>query len=114
MRDIILPSALAAANAEILRSELWNKAEAAEKRVDARVAREWLVNLPYELSEQDRKELAHQFAQTLADRYGTIADCAIHEPTQKETIGAQTLETFTLISYSPRAPQNLTVITRSY
>jgi len=82
--DIILPSALAAANADIDRSELWNKAEAAEKRVDARVAREWLVNLPYELSEQDRKELAHQFAQTLADRYGTIADCAIHEPTQKE------------------------------
>ena len=82
--DIILPTALAAANAEISRSELWNNAEAAEKRVDARVAREWLVNLPYELSEQDRKELAHQFAQTLADRYGTIADCAIHEPTQKE------------------------------
>ena len=82
--DIILPSALAAANADIDRSELWNKAEAAEKRVDARVAREWLVNLPYELSAEDRKELAHQFAQTLADRYGTIADCAIHEPTQKE------------------------------
>lgn len=82
--DIILPTALAAANAAIDRSELWNKAEGAEKRVDARVAREWLVNLPYELSEQDRKELAHQLAQTLADRYGTIADCAIHKPTQKE------------------------------
>lgn len=82
--DIILPTALAATGADIDRSDLWNKAEAAEKRVDARVAREWLVNLPYELNEQDRKELAHQFAQTLADRYGTIADCAIHEPTQKE------------------------------
>lgn len=82
--DIILPSALAAANADIDRSDLWNKAEAAEKRKDARVAREWLVNLPYELSEQDRKDLAHTFAQTLADRYGTIADCAIHQPTQKE------------------------------
>ena len=82
--DIILPSTLAAANAEISRSDLWNKAEAAEKRKDARVAREWLVNLPHELSEQDRKVLAHTFAQTLADRYGTIADCAIHQPTQKE------------------------------
>ena len=82
--DIILPSALAVANAAIDRCELWNKAEAAEKRVDARVAREWLVNLPHELSEQDRKELAHTFAQTLADRYSTIADCAIHQPTQKE------------------------------
>ena len=82
--DIILPTALAAANAEISRSELWNKAESAEKRKDARVAREWLINLPYELSVEDRKELAHQFAQTLADRYGTIADCAIHQPTQRE------------------------------
>ena len=82
--DIILPSALAAANAEISRSDLWNNAESAEKRKDARVAREWLVNLPHELSAEDRKELAHQFAQTLADRYGTIADCAIHQPTQKE------------------------------
>ena len=82
--DIILPTALADAKVSIERSELWNKAESAEKRVDARVAREWLVNLPHELSEQDRKELAHQFAQTLADRYGTIADCAIHKPTDKE------------------------------
>ncbi|MGP4813892.1 MobA/MobL family protein, partial [Psychrobacter sp. 1Y10] len=82
--DIILPSALAAANADIDRSDLWNKAEAAEKRKDARVAREWLINLPYELSAKDRKTLAHKFAQTLADRYGTIADCAIHKPTQRE------------------------------
>ncbi|MGP5521607.1 MobA/MobL family protein, partial [Psychrobacter namhaensis] len=82
--DIILPSALAAANATIDRTDLWNKAEAAEKRVDARVAREWLVNLPHELSAEDRKELVHQFAQTLADRYDTIADCAIHKPTDKE------------------------------
>ena len=82
--DIILPSALVDAKATVDRGDLWNKAEAAEKRKDARVAREWLVNLPHELSAEDRKELAHQFAQTLADRYGTIADCAIHQPTQKE------------------------------
>ena len=82
--DIILPLALADAKATVDRSELWNKAESAEKRRDARVAREWLVNLPHELNEQERKELAHSFAQTLADRYGTIADCAIHKPTDKE------------------------------
>ncbi|MGP5551537.1 MobA/MobL family protein, partial [Psychrobacter namhaensis] len=82
--DIILPSVLASANTDISRSDLWNKAEAAEKRKDARVAREWLVNLPHELSAEDRKAIAHQFAQTLADRYGTIADCAIHKPTQRE------------------------------
>ena len=36
--NIILPSALTAANAKISRSDLCNKAKAAEKRVDARVA----------------------------------------------------------------------------
>lgn len=82
--DIILPSALADAGVTIDRSDLWNKAESAEKRKDARVAREWLVNLPHELSEQDRKDIAHRFAQELADRYDTIADCAIHRPTQRE------------------------------
>ncbi|MGP9546064.1 hypothetical protein ACT3QR_13815 [Psychrobacter sp. AOP7-B1-25] len=38
-----------------------------------------LVNLPHELSAEDRKTIAHQFAQTLADKYG-----AIHRLTDKE------------------------------
>lgn len=82
--DIILPSSLKDKKVTINRGEIWNKAEQAENRKDARVAREWLVNLPYELSEKERKELAHRFSQELADRYGVIADCAIHKPTDKE------------------------------
>lgn len=80
--DIILPSNLA--DGEISRAELWNMAERNETRKNSRVAREWLVALPHELSEQDRKDLAHDFARTLADRYQVIADCAIHVPTNKE------------------------------
>ena len=80
--DIILPSDLA--DGEISRAELWNMAERNETRKNSRVAREWLVALPHELSEQDRKDLAHDFARTLADRYQVIADCAIHVPTDKE------------------------------
>lgn len=34
------------------RSTLWNAAEAAEKRRDARTGREWVVALPHELNEQ--------------------------------------------------------------
>lgn len=82
--DIILPSALAKTRVLIGRNDLWNMAETAEKRKDARVGREWLINLPHELDEITRKELAHTFAQALADRYNTIADCAIHRPTNKE------------------------------
>ena len=81
--DIILPSELYG-KAEIERNTLWNMAESAEKRKDSRVAREWIVNLPHELDEQTRKQLAHNFAQQLADRYGVIADCCIHRPTEKE------------------------------
>lgn len=80
---IILPNTLKG-KASIDRNSLWNMAEQAEKRKDSRVAREWLINLPYELDEPIRKEIAHHFAQTLADRYGVIADCCIHRPSEEE------------------------------
>lgn len=82
--DIILPSTLKAQDFTVSRSELWNKAEQAENRKDARVAREWLINLPYELNEDDRKAVAHEFAQALADKYNIIADVCIHQPVLKE------------------------------
>ena len=82
--DIILPSAFLGADIELDRATIWNNAERAEKRKDARVAREWLINLPHELDEQTRKELAHSFAQKLSDRYNVIADCCIHKPSDKE------------------------------
>ena len=82
--DIILPTLLEKKNISIDRSEIWNLAEKSENRKNSRVAREWLVNLPHELSELERKELAHSFAKKLADKFGVIADCAIHEPTKYE------------------------------
>ena len=81
--DIILPNTLKD-KASIDRNSLWNMAEQAEKRKDSRVAREWLINLPHELDESIRQEMAHHFAQTLADRYGVIADCCIHRPSEDE------------------------------
>ena len=82
--DIILPTALKEQGASIERGELWNLAEESETRKNSRVAREWLINLPHELSEQDRKELAHNFTQSLANKFEVVADCAIHKPTAKE------------------------------
>ena len=63
-----------------LGSELWNKAEAAEVRKNARVAREVLVALPHELDQVQRRELAKSIAQGLADRYGTAGTLAVHHP----------------------------------
>lgn len=82
--DIILPAALKNTDARITRSELWNLAEHSETRKNSRVAREWLINLPYELDEDTRKALAHDFSQNLADKFQVIADCAIHRPTERE------------------------------
>jgi ATP-dependent exoDNAse (exonuclease V) alpha subunit len=62
------------------RASLWNAAESAENRKNARVAREYLVALPVELSPPRRLELVRAFSQELADRYGFAVDLAIHAP----------------------------------
>lgn len=77
--EIVLPDGLSAEWARD-RSVLWNAAEAAESRKDARVAREFEIALPHELSAEERLALTRAFAQALADRYRTAVDFAIHEP----------------------------------
>ena len=62
------------------RASLWNTAEAAESRKNARVAREYLVALPFELSQPQRVGLVKGFSQELSDRYGFAVDLAIHAP----------------------------------
>lgn len=62
------------------RNVLWNAAEAAEKRKDAKTGREYELALPAELDAGARKELARDFAAELVKRYGVVADVAIHEP----------------------------------
>ena len=64
------------------RSDLWNMAEQAENRKDARTAREGVIALPDELDANDRKELARDFARNLVNKYGVVADLAIHEPSK--------------------------------
>jgi hypothetical protein len=75
--DIVMPSG---STWSPTRVELWNTVEAKNKRADAQVAREFLVALPDELDAGQRRRLAVDFAQELADRYGIAADVAIHAP----------------------------------
>jgi len=77
--EIVLPEGADAEWAQD-RSRLWNAAEAAEKRKDARVAREVEVALPHELTADQRLEVTREFAQGLAKRYGVVVDFAIHSP----------------------------------
>jgi hypothetical protein len=73
--EIVLPD-----SGNVERNALWNAAEKAENRKDARTAREWIVALPSELSDKQRAELARDFAGQLASRYGVAVDVAIHLP----------------------------------
>ena len=65
------------------RSDLWNAAEASEKRKDAKVAREYEVNLPAEASDETRQTMVEGMAKWLHDRYGVAVDWAIHSPPPK-------------------------------
>ena len=62
------------------RQQLWNAAESREKRKDARTAREYEIALPSELDAEQRKALAVEFAELIADRHGVAVDVAIHAP----------------------------------
>jgi ATP-dependent exoDNAse (exonuclease V) alpha subunit len=76
--DIVLPDG--APEWATDRAALWNAAEAAERRKDACVAREFEVALPDELSPAERRRLAVDFAKEMANREGCAVDVAIHAP----------------------------------
>lgn len=60
------------------RADLWNAAEAAEKRKDSTTAREYVVALPKELDPMDRQALARELAELINDRYGVVVDVCLH------------------------------------
>ena len=80
--EILLPSPVSGAVPDWMkdRAQLWNAVEVAERRRNSRVAREFQVALPHELSAPRRLELARSFAREIADRYGVLVDLAIHDP----------------------------------
>src|SRR5665213_2932253 len=81
-KEIVLPSKLANLDMgwALDRSTLWNAAEGAERRGNSRVAREYLVALPHEISAEQRVGLVQRFSHELADQHGYAIDFAIHAP----------------------------------
>jgi ATP-dependent exoDNAse (exonuclease V) alpha subunit len=80
--EILLPNHLSGENMDWARNRasLWNSAEAAETRKNARVATEIQVNLPFELSPERRLALARTFSREVADHYRVAVDLAVHDP----------------------------------
>jgi MobA/MobL family len=81
-KEIVLPAAVASGAPEWARDRqrLWNAAEAAEKRRDSQVAREYLVQLPHELTAQGRQGLAQRLAHEIAERHKVAVDLTVHLP----------------------------------
>jgi ATP-dependent exoDNAse (exonuclease V) alpha subunit len=65
------------------RAKLWNAIEAVEKRKDAQLCREILLNLPHELTDAQRVELVRAFVKDECVARGMIADVAVHAPHRK-------------------------------
>jgi hypothetical protein len=80
--EIVLPTECARRDINWARDReaLWNAAERAENRSNSRVAREYELALPHEMTRAQRVELVRSFSQGVADRYGVAVDFALHEP----------------------------------
>ncbi|RCL01972.1 MAG: hypothetical protein JSC188_000591 [Candidatus Tokpelaia sp. JSC188] len=66
------------------REKLWNEAEHAEKRKNAKVAREFEITLPAGLDSDQRWKLTMLFACEISERYGVAVDVAIHTSSKEE------------------------------
>ncbi|NEP17872.1 MAG: MobA/MobL family protein [Leptolyngbya sp. SIO4C1] len=65
------------------RSQLWNAAEQAERKSNARIAREVIACFPHQLSEEEQRRTARELGQWLAKEYNVAVDIAWHEPDKK-------------------------------
>ena len=72
------------------RTRLWNAAEAAERRKNSTVGREFVVALPAELSAEDRQALAFDLGRALVARHGVAVDVCIHAPARMATSATTT------------------------
>ncbi|MBN9289466.1 MAG: Ti-type conjugative transfer relaxase TraA [Gammaproteobacteria bacterium 39-13] len=61
------------------RAQLWNAVESTEKRKDSRLAREIMIALPKELTQEERIALLKEFCQENFVNNGMIADINMHE-----------------------------------
>jgi hypothetical protein len=62
------------------RATLWNEAERAEPRANGRLATEFELALPHELTDAQRRQLLQDYLAPIIEKHGIVADVAIHAP----------------------------------
>ena len=80
------------------RTQLWNAVEKAEKRKDAQLARELMVALPHELTDEQRLELVREFVRAECVNKGMIADIAVHAPSAHDKADERNFHAHILLS----------------
>jgi hypothetical protein len=116
--EILLPSCFSGASSQLEwarnRSQLWNAVERSETRANARVAREYVMALPYELKAEQRIVLARSFAQEISDRYHNAVDLAVHLPrTDPRNFHAHLLSTTREVTAAGLGPKTIAELTGS-
>ena len=67
--------------------ELWNRAEAAEKRKDAQVARDYRIPIPFGLSDEQAGDMAEAMARYIADVLTTAVSMGLHRDADIDALG---------------------------
>jgi len=71
------------------RSQLWNAAELAEKRINSTVAREFELGVPKEFTREQGIELVRDFTEQLVEKHGFAAEYAIHKDNRYKWDGTE-------------------------
>jgi hypothetical protein len=67
--------------------ELWNRAEAAEKRKDAQVARDYRIPIPLGLTDQVAGDMAEAMARFIAEELHTAVSIGLHRDAEIDALG---------------------------
>lgn len=67
---------------------LWNHAELAETRKNSTVAREWEVLIPYDLNQDQAKELLRDYCNAIVDRHGIAIQFSLHQDNAQKWDGS--------------------------
>ncbi|MET4677725.1 MULTISPECIES: MobA/MobL family protein [unclassified Luteibacter] len=69
--------------------ELWNRVEAAEKRKDSQVARDYRIPIPFGLTDQQAGDMAEEMARFISCQLHTAVSLGLHRDSHMDALGAE-------------------------
>lgn len=69
--------------------ELWNRVEAAEKRKDSQVARDYRIPIPFGLSDDQAGDMAEEMARFISRQLHTAVSLGLHRDSHIDALGAE-------------------------